>query len=102
MPEYGESTYTVLGTCGSFAFPQLELWHYASPEHAWHDTLERDEAQLVGSMPPFTLQLWHFLDVCEGRAEPLCSGEDALGTIMTVEAILQSMRTGQPVQVGAV
>ncbi|GAA5841569.1 hypothetical protein JCM9279_000690 [Rhodotorula babjevae] len=101
MPQYGESTYTILGTRGSFAFPQLELWHYASPEHAWHDKLERDEAAPVDSTPPFTLQLRHFLDVCEGRAEPLCSGEDALGTIMTVEAILHSMRTGQPVQVGA-
>lgn len=101
MPHYGESTYTILGTNGSFAFPQLELWHYASPEHAWHNKLERDEAAPVDSTPPFTLQLQHFLEVCQGRVEPLCSGEDALGTIMTVEAILHSMRTEQPVQVGA-
>lgn len=102
MPHYGEPTYTVLGTAGSFSFPQLKLWHYASPEHAWHDPLVQDEAAPVDATPPFTLQLRHFLDVCEGRAEPQCSGEDALGTIMTVEAVLKSMETGQPVLVGTV
>ncbi|GAA6056165.1 hypothetical protein JCM3770_004239 [Rhodotorula araucariae] len=102
MPHYGETTYTFLGTSGSFSFPQLQLWHYASPTHAWQDSLVQDEAAPVDPTPPFTLQLRHFLDVCEGAAEPQCSGEDALGTIITLEAIVESMRTGLPVVVGAV
>lgn len=47
----------------------------------------------------FTRQLKNFVDVCRGDAEPNCSGIDALGTIITLEAIKESIRTGKPVDV---
>lgn len=99
MPQTGEPTYTVLGTRGSLSFPQLQTWHYTDPSHSWTDSLVQDDALAIDPTPPFTHQLRHFADVCEGTVEPQCGGEDALCTIITLEAILQSMKTGKPVDV---
>ncbi|GAA5998199.1 Gfo/Idh/MocA family protein [Rhodotorula paludigena] len=99
LPQTGEPTYTVLGTRGSLSFPQLQTWHYTDPSHSWTDSLVQDDALAIDPTPPFTHQLRHFADVCEGTVEPQCGGEDALCTIITLEAILESMKTGNPVDI---
>ncbi|GAA6000643.1 hypothetical protein JCM10207_004590 [Rhodosporidiobolus poonsookiae] len=99
MPQESQTVYTIFGTSGSMAFPSLQVWHYPSPSGSWTDKLVQDEPLPVDPTPPFTRQLRHFVDVVEGRAEPSCGGLDGLKTIITLEAILQSMKTGQPVDV---
>ncbi|CDR36776.1 RHTO0S02e06722g1_1 [Rhodotorula toruloides] len=95
----GETVYTVLGTQGSLAFPSLQVWHYPSLSGSWTDPLIRSDPLPLDPTPPFTHQLRHFVDVVEGRAEPRCSGRDALQTIATLEAIAKSIETGLPVEV---
>uniref|UniRef100_A0A0K3CHY2 BY PROTMAP: gi/472581415/gb/EMS19154.1/ quinate utilization oxidoreductase QutH [Rhodosporidium toruloides NP11] n=1 Tax=Rhodotorula toruloides TaxID=5286 RepID=A0A0K3CHY2_RHOTO len=97
--ECGETVYTILGTQSSLAFPSLEVWHYPSPSGSWTDPLLRSDPLPLDPTPPFTHQLRHFVDVVEGRAEPRCSGRDALQTIATLEAIARSIETGLPVEV---
>ncbi|BGP13344.1 hypothetical protein JCM10213_001469 [Rhodosporidiobolus nylandii] len=99
MPQESQTVYTVFGTRGSFSFPELKLWHYEIPSQSWTDKLTQDDPLPVDSTPPFTRQLRHFVDVVEGRAEPSCGGLDGLKTIIALEAILQSMKTGLPVEV---
>ncbi|GAA6038551.1 hypothetical protein JCM8097_004626 [Rhodosporidiobolus ruineniae] len=99
MPKESQTVYTILGTSGSLTFPELRLWHYSSPSESWTDKLTQDEPLPVDPTPPFTKQLRHFVDVVEGKAEPSCGGLDGLRTVITLEAILESMRTGQPVEV---
>ncbi|GAA5884852.1 hypothetical protein JCM6882_007123 [Rhodosporidiobolus microsporus] len=99
MPQESQPVYTILGTEGSLSFPELRLWHYTSPSHSWTDKLVQDEPLPVDPTPPFTRQLRHFVDVVEGKAEPSCGGLDGLRTIITLEAILESMKTGLPVEV---
>ncbi|BGO89011.1 hypothetical protein NBRC10512v2_000958 [Rhodotorula toruloides] len=96
---FGETVYTVLGTQGSLAFPSLQVWHYPSLSGSWTDPLIRSDPLPLDPTPPFTHQLRHFVDVVEGRAEPRCSGRDALQTIATLEAIAKSIETGLPVEV---
>ncbi|GAA6052323.1 Oxidoreductase [Rhodotorula toruloides] len=97
MPQ--AAIYTILGTQSSLAFPSLEVWHYPSPSGSWTDPLLRSDPLPLDPTPPFTHQLRHFVDVVEGRAEPRCSGRDALQTIATLEAIARSIETGLPVEV---
>lgn len=99
MPQTGESAYTILGTQGSLSFLQLKIWRYSDPAHSWTDKLVQDGPLAIDPTPPFTHQLRHFADVCEGVVEPMYGGEDALSTIITLEAILLSMQTRQPVDV---
>ncbi|BGP29504.1 hypothetical protein JCM10296v2_001243 [Rhodotorula toruloides] len=95
----GETVYTILGTQGSLAFPSLQVWHYPSSSGSWTDPLLRSAPLPVDPTPPFTHQLRHFVDVVEARAEPRCSGRDALQTIATFEAIGRSIERGLPVEV---
>jgi predicted dehydrogenase len=88
-----------MGTRGSTSFPELKLWHYDSPTGSWTDELTVDGPEPVDPTPPLTVQLRHFAQVCEGRVEPNCSGLEALKTIITLEAIKESMETGLPVEV---
>lgn len=88
-----------MGTKGSVSFPDLKLHHYRSTSEAWFDELTVDPSPPIDATPPFTHQLRHFAKVIEGKEEPNCSAQDALLTILTLEAILESAKTGLPVQV---
>lgn len=80
-------------------FPDLQPWHYSSEDGCWTDTLTQDAAGTIDTTPPFTLQLRHFVEVVKGQTEPRCSARDGLATIATLEAIIESLRTGNPVDV---
>jgi predicted dehydrogenase len=41
----------------------------------------------------------HFAEVIRGEAEPICSGRDGLKTMQVVNAVVESARTGQPVNI---
>lgn len=99
MIAQSQNIYTIIGTTGSVSFPELKVWHYASSAQSWTDELRVEEAEPVDSTPPFTVQLRHFARVCEGVEEANCSGLEALKSILTLEAIRESLRTGLPVEV---
>ena len=48
---------------------------------------------------PLANQVTHFADVIRGEADPICSGRDGLRTMQVVDAVIQSARSGRPVDV---
>ena len=46
---------------------------------------------------PLANQIEHFAAVIRGEAEPICSGRDGLTTLQVVDAVIESARTGRPV-----
>ncbi len=81
--------------------PELKVHRYARDDDkgCWTDPFTADQAPAIEDIPPFTLQLRHFVDVCKGKAEPNCSSLEALKTIILLEAIKESMAKGVPVDV---
>ncbi|KIM74704.1 hypothetical protein PILCRDRAFT_79797, partial [Piloderma croceum F 1598] len=98
----GLPCYTVLGTKGSITIPELTRFHYDSypaTEGHWLNDIESDTslATSIDDVPPFTLQLKHFVDVIKGAAQPSCSGLEGLKNIIVLEAVEKSMRFQLPV-----
>ncbi len=47
---------------------------------------------------PLANQVEHFAAVIRGEADPICSGRDGLKTLRVVAAVVESARTGAPVE----
>jgi len=92
----GRPCYTVLASKGSVSIPELTRSHYDSypaTEGHWLNDIERDASVVKDvNLPPFTLQLKHFIHVTRGRAQPSCSGLEGLKDIAVLEAVEKSMR----------
>lgn len=101
MPYTGQHVYTFFGTKGTMSVPELKVHHYAVDDDkgCWTDPFIVDPAPTIEDIPPFTLQLRHFVDVCKGKAEPNCSSLEALRAIILLETIKESMAKGVPVDV---
>jgi predicted dehydrogenase len=84
--------YLFAGTRGALQAPNLETWSYAGAE-GWDQPLSRGRRDVTDA-DPLILQLGHFLDIIAGRAAPLVSLDDALGTLAVVEAIKAAARSG--------
>lgn len=92
-----EDCYFVAGTRGSLAVPTMRTWHYADgTEPGWLTPFV--EGQLsVNAIDPLAAQLDHFCDVIAGKAQPIVTVADALQSLLTVEAVRQSIATGKTV-----
>jgi len=84
-PQQDENCYLIAGTEGALALPRLQLWSYKA-KAGWHDAITRDSVDLTPA-EPFERQLRHFLDVIQGRAQPLTTVEDGLRTLEVTTAI---------------
>lgn len=65
----------------------------------------RDDPGSVCELPQprqdaFNLELSHFVECLRTGAEPACTGEDARGSIAVCLAVKESIRRGQPVDLG--
>lgn len=93
--------YQFFGGHASLGFPSLRTFGYLGlPEGAepgWDAalTVNRDGAEATD---PLAAQMAHFLRVCNGIEEPLCSGHDGLTSLLVVSAVQQSADTGLPVE----
>jgi predicted dehydrogenase len=103
-PQAGEACYLIGGTHGSLSLPGLDHWSYAG-ERSWWEPLshtrlahEDGDGDGDGDGDPLVLQLQHFCDVVQGRAEPLVSARDGLETLRVVEAVKESARSGRAVE----
>ncbi len=75
----GQDCYMVCGTEGGLGLPSLRLWrHEGRP--SWLEPLV-SETIPAGGGSAMELQLEHFLDVIDGKAEPLSSVADAARTL---------------------
>lgn len=92
-PSYDdEDCYTLSGTQGSLAVPTMRIKHYASEgERSWWKPFQCEVLELVRA-DPLERQMAHFIDVVQGRAQPLVSVRDGLQNLRVTEAIGQAVR----------
>jgi predicted dehydrogenase len=90
-PETNAACYSIGGQRGALSIPDLKLWSYAAKPGWWEPidsrTLPAEKAD------PLPLQFEHFLDVVDGRAPPLVSGDEALRTLAVIDAIKDAAAT---------
>jgi predicted dehydrogenase len=92
-----EDCYHLAGTRGSLSVPTMRLTVYEG-ERSWWEPLATSTVELERS-DPLANQIDHFAADIRGEADPICSGRDGLTTLMVVDAVAESARTGQPVDV---
>jgi predicted dehydrogenase len=90
-----EDCYHLAGTRGSLSVPTMRLKAYEG-DRSWWRPLESSTVELERS-DPLANQIEHFAAVVRGEAEPICSGRDGVKTLLVVDAVVESARTGQPV-----
>lgn len=86
------SSYSIAGTEGSLAFPQL-AHYYHDGESDWHHPLSR-RFHAAPAGDSYTRQLRHFIDVARGTAAPVVTVDDAAATLNVVQAAHESAQTG--------
>ena len=92
-----ENCYHFLGTLGSLAFPQLDLWRYASEGRSgWQYPLEKSRRQIV-AQDPLLLQLEHFCRVIRYGEKPLVDGGDGRRSLEVALAVLESAQHQMPI-----
>jgi predicted dehydrogenase len=97
-PTYGdEDAYHITGTRGSLSVPTMRLKIFEGRRSWWEPFTTSTET--VERSDPLANQITHFAAVIRGEAEPICSGRDGLKTLQVVAAVVESARTGQPVDI---
>jgi predicted dehydrogenase len=92
-----EDAYHIAGTAGSLSVPTMRIKSFPGKRSWWEpfdtstETLERSD--------PLANQVTHFAAVIRGEAQPICSGRDGLKTLQVVDAVVESARTGLPVDI---
>jgi len=84
-------------TQGSLSVPTMRLKIFASERSWWAPFATSTES--VERSDPLAGQVKHFAEVIRGEAEPICSGRDGLKTMQVVDAVVESARTGRPVNI---
>jgi predicted dehydrogenase len=91
-----EDCYHLAGTRGSLSVPTMRLRVYEG-ERSWWQPFETSTVEVERS-DPLASQIEHFAAVIRGGVEPICSGRDGLKTLQVVDAVVESARTGLPVE----
>ena len=92
-----EDCYHIAGTRGSLSVPTMRLKVYQGPR-SWWEPFASSVAD-VERTDPLANQIEHFAAVIRGEAAPICSGRDGLKTLLVVDAVVESARTGRPVDI---
>ncbi|HEY6596620.1 MAG TPA: Gfo/Idh/MocA family oxidoreductase [Asanoa sp.] len=97
-PTYAdEDCYHITGTTGSLSVPTMRLKVFPGPR-SWWEPFEAS-TEPVDRSDPLANQVAHFAHVIRGEAEPICGGRDGLRTLLVVDAVVESARTGRRVDV---
>ena len=90
-PTYAdEDCYWIAGTIGSLAVPTMRLKYYSDAVAPSWWTPFSEEVLPVLRRDPLCCQLEHFLEVIQGKSEPLVSAMDGLRNLQVSEAIYES------------
>lgn len=102
-PSYPHDTaYHIAGTLASLDFPNMRIRKYANTDEAsWWKPFNDDHLPIVKSNP-LEDQLKHFVEVLEGKAEPLASAYNGFMNIVVIEAIKQSINENRFVYISEV
>ena len=97
-PNQKESCYWIGGTHGSLELPKLKSWKSLN-ERSWWEPIQSNQSPTDNNInQPLSAQLDNFISLVQGKAEPVCSGEDGLKTLLVIEAIKLSARIGKAVK----
>ncbi len=77
----------IAGTGGGVAYPSLHVWSGAAD---WSQA-PASERHGAPATDPLAAQLRHFIEVVEGRAEPLIDAEDARATLAVALQIEEAL-----------
>ena len=94
-PSYAdEDCYVIMGTHGSLSIPTMRLKTYARDEDRswWKPFTESTED--TPRDDPLALQLVHFCDVIQGKAQPLVTVYEGLRNLRITEAIAEAAKSG--------
>ena len=95
FPKTNEACYLIGGTQASLSLPNLSLWRHDGPQD-WLKPIDV-EHNSVEAQDPLVEQIHQFVAVIRGKESPLVSGEDGLRTLRVVEAVKNSIATGQTI-----
>lgn len=98
FPESSQNSFRFMGTNAALEFPRLTLWKHGS-QQGWNNTLERHDVD-VPQVDVYAEQIAHFARVIRGEEAPRIAGADAARTLATTLAVIESARTGLPVDLG--
>lgn len=99
-PSYDdEDCYVVSGTRGSLSVPTMRLKTYPKLEdRSWWKPFESATVEMERD-DPLKHQMAHFMQVIQGKAQPLVSARDGMLNLKVTQAIVQAAREGRTVQV---
>jgi predicted dehydrogenase len=90
----GENCYHILGSEGSFSFPELRIWRYSDRTKAgWRYPIEKTSLAdnvSAADLEPLATQLAHFGRVIRGQEKPRVSGRDGLQTLAITRSVLET------------
>lgn len=93
-----EDCYVISGTKGTLSVPTMRLKSYANDEdRSWWKAFDTSFVSMIRE-DPLKLQIEHFGTVIRGEAQPMVSAYDGLQNLRVTEAIFESTKTGQIVE----
>jgi predicted dehydrogenase len=92
-----EDCYHIAGAAGSLSVPTMRLKTFPA-KRSWFEPFDT-ATEAVDPTDPLANQIKHFAEVIRGEAQPICTGRDGLKTLLVVDAVTQSAKTGQPVDI---
>jgi predicted dehydrogenase len=94
-----ENCYHFAGTNGSLDFPSMHARYYAQGSvPSWWNSFKTVQLSRERS-DPLERQLEHLLDVVRGRSVPRVSARDGYMNMLVIQAITQSLSSGQAVNI---
>ena len=88
LPASGLDTYRVFGSHGTLSFPDMKWSSYGDAKPSWNEEMIIKELLVDNKeVPPLVSQLDHFIDVCEDKSKPKCTGEEAVQALIICEGI---------------
>ncbi|KAF7580664.1 Oxidoreductase family, NAD-binding Rossmann fold protein [Clavispora lusitaniae] len=104
-----EGFYRIFGSKGTLSVPDLTLYHQQDlpdHEHGWNSPVSQttllNKRSHLRQLLPFDAQLDHFVDIIRGKADPLCTIDDGMSSLLCIDAILKSLATELPERVKSV
>ncbi|MDR6819755.1 putative dehydrogenase [Neorhizobium sp. 2083] len=89
FPHQPENSYHLAGTKAALSIPGMDIWRHETEDGHWQHPLIRQHVTLDSSRA-YENQLNHFIDVIEGKVQPLISARDGMMTLATVLAIAKA------------
>lgn len=100
VPMIGRNCMRFMGTGSSLDFPNLVHWTYEGRTGDWTKPMTGTKID-CRKIDPFVSQLEHFLDVIDGKSEPLIDVDDATLSLRATLATLEAADSGEWVSVRA-